>query len=71
MYGTEWSRVSRLAVGSYFCGSPAPEPMTWWVWWLVCRTTERTFSRGPAFSRSRRARSMTAWAWYSAEYSLV
>ncbi len=45
--------------------------MTLWVWWLVCSTTERTLSSGPVFSRSRRARSISAWAWYSAECSLV
>jgi hypothetical protein len=28
MYGIEWSSVSREAVGSYFWGSFAPEPIT-------------------------------------------
>jgi hypothetical protein len=34
-------------------------------------TMKRTRSSGPAFSRSRRTRSVIAWAWYSAECSLV
>ena len=31
MYMIEWSSVSRLALGSIFCGSLAPVPITLWV----------------------------------------
>ena len=68
---TEWSRVSRLAAGSSFSGSPAPVPITWWVWSLVRSTTRSTRPVSPTRSRSRMARSMKAWAWYSAEWALV
>lgn len=74
MYGTEWSRVSRDAVGSYFCGSFAPEPITLCVWWLVWMTMDSMFagSRRAGFARPRRrARSISACAWYSAECSFV
>ncbi|OLT52232.1 hypothetical protein BJF88_14120 [Cellulosimicrobium sp. CUA-896] len=68
--------VERLArgVGSYFCGSFAPEPMTWWVWWLVRMTTLVTLAGSASHgcsSCSARARSMSACDWYSAECSLV
>ena len=71
MYGSEWSSVSRLAAGSYFCGSPEPEPITWWVWWLVRITIRSILAVSPTCGRRRRARSISACAWYSAECSLV
>ncbi|OUD86955.1 hypothetical protein BC477_03095 [Clavibacter michiganensis subsp. michiganensis] len=74
MYGIEWSSVSRLARGSYFCGSFAPDPMTTCVWceeWMRTRSiASASASTGCAWCR-RRARSIHACAWYSAECSFV
>ena len=69
----EWSSVSREASGSYFSGSFEPEPMTVCVWWLVRTTISRTRGEIRASSRRRRsnARSISAWAWYSAECAFV
>ena len=64
-------QLSRLAIGSIFCGSLAPVPITLWVWWLVRIRIDFTFERSPIFGPIRRARSISAWLWYSAEYSLV
>ncbi|COY00404.1 Uncharacterised protein [Mycobacterium tuberculosis] len=41
------------------------------MWWLVCSTIDAIWSRSPIRSRSRQARSIGAWLWYSAECCLV
>ena len=74
MYGIEWSSVSRDAVGSYFCGSPDPDPITTCVWCEVCSTMLEMFAGSRSSGRSVpswRARSIHACAWYSAECSFV